>query len=79
MHTVTVTVTLKAGLLDAEGGAIKQALGALGFGEVHAVRVGKHIELDLGDGQATEGQVRDMCEKLLANPVVEDYKIEGCS
>ena len=70
-----VHVMLKNGVLDPQGEAVKHALGTLGFGGVDGVRQGKIIELDLADG-TTEETVRDMCEKLLANTVIESYSIE---
>ncbi|MCV2876792.1 phosphoribosylformylglycinamidine synthase subunit PurS [Rhodobacteraceae bacterium XHP0102] len=70
----TVTVMLKQGVLDPQGEAVRHALGALGFEGVSAVRQGKVIELDLADG-TTEDQIREMCEKLLANTVIESYHI----
>lgn len=74
-----VRVSLKPGVLDPQGKAVGDALGRLGFREVGGVRVGKTIELELDDklsrGEA-EARVRDMCEKLLANTVIERYAIE---
>jgi len=70
-----VHVMLKNGVLDPQGAAVKHALGALGFEGVNGVRQGKVIELDLADG-ATEAQIGEMCEKLLANTVIESYRIE---
>ena len=70
-----VHVMLKDGVLDPQGAAVKHALGALGFDGVDGVRQGKVIELDLADG-ATEAQIGEMCEKLLANTVIESYRIE---
>jgi phosphoribosylformylglycinamidine synthase len=70
-----VHVMLKEGVLDPQGAAVKHALGALGFGGVNGVRQGKVIELDLADG-TTEAQVGEMCEKLLANMVIESYRID---
>ncbi len=70
-----VHVMLKDGVLDPQGEAVKHALGTLGFGGVNGVRQGKVIELDLDDG-ATEETVAEMCEKLLANTVIESYQIE---
>ncbi|TNF64722.1 MAG: phosphoribosylformylglycinamidine synthase subunit PurS [Rhodobacteraceae bacterium] len=70
-----VTVMLKNGVLDPQGEAVRHALGAMGFAGVQGVRQGKVIELDLAAG-TTEAQVRDMCEKLLANTVIESYRIE---
>jgi len=71
----TVTVMLKTGVLDPQGEAVRHALGALGFDGVEGVRQGKVIELDLADG-TTEAQVTEMCEKLLANTVIESYRVE---
>ena len=71
----TVHVMLKDGVLDPQGEAIRHALGALGFDGVEGVRQGKVIELDLADG-TTEDEVAQMCEKLLANTVIESYRID---
>jgi len=71
----TVTVMLKTGVLDPQGEAVRHALGALGFDGVEGVRQGKVIELDLAAG-TTEAQVTEMCEKLLANTVIESYRVE---
>ncbi len=71
----TVTVMLKSGVLDPQGEAVRHALGAMGFGGVEGVRQGKVIELDLAEG-TTEDQVTEMCEKLLANTVIESYRID---
>ena len=70
----TVHIMLKKGVLDPQGKAIGHALEGLGFDGVGAVRQGKVIELELADG-TDEARIKDMCEKLLANPVIEDYKI----
>ncbi|TRD15297.1 phosphoribosylformylglycinamidine synthase subunit PurS [Palleronia caenipelagi] len=70
-----VSVMLKTGVLDPQGEAIRHALGALGFDGVDGVRQGKVIELDLADG-TTEDRIREMCDKLLANTVIENYQIE---
>ena len=70
-----VTVMLKEGVLDPQGEAIRHALGALGFEGVGGVRQGKVIELDLADG-TSEAQIERMCETLLANTVIESYRIE---
>ena len=70
-----VIVTLKPGVLDPQGRAIGNALAGLGFVGVNEVRQGKLIELDLADG-ATEADVATMCKALLANPVIENYRIE---
>ncbi len=74
MMRATVTVMLKQGVLDPQGEAVRHALGALGFDGVEGVRQGKVIELDLADG-TSEDTVKAMCEKLLANTVIESYSI----
>jgi phosphoribosylformylglycinamidine synthase len=66
---------LKNGVLDPQGEAVRHALGQLGFDGVDGVRQGKVIELDLAEG-TTEDTVKEMCEKLLANTVIESYSIE---
>lgn len=73
-----VFVTLKPGVLDPQGKAIEHALGGLGFDGVNEVRQGKVIELDLaaGDKAKAESEVEAMCRKLLANTVIENYRIE---
>ncbi|MGR3756013.1 MAG: phosphoribosylformylglycinamidine synthase subunit PurS [Tranquillimonas sp.] len=73
-----VQVMLKDGVLDPQGEAVRHALGSLGFAGVNGVRQGKVIELDLDDADAAdaEARVREMCEKLLANTVIESYRIE---
>lgn len=70
-----VFVMLKNGVLDPQGEAVRHALGSLGFDGVEGVRQGKVIELDLADGTSEE-TIIEMCEKLLANTVIESYKIE---
>jgi phosphoribosylformylglycinamidine synthase len=70
-----VHVMLKQGVLDPQGEAVRRALGAMGFEGVNGVRQGKVIELDLADG-TDEAEVREMCEKLLANTVIESYRVE---
>ncbi len=70
-----VHVMLKTGVLDPQGEAIRHALGALGFEGVNGVRQGKVIELDLADG-TSEATIAEMCEKLLANMVIESYRVE---
>ena len=71
-----VTVMLKAGVLDVQGEAVRHALGTLGFEGVNGVRQGKVIELDLEDRENPEEAVKAMCEKLLANTVIESYRVE---
>ncbi|MBM1632207.1 phosphoribosylformylglycinamidine synthase subunit PurS [Sulfitobacter mediterraneus] len=70
-----VHVMLKNGVLDPQGEAVRHALGALGFDGVNGVRQGKVIELDLAEG-TSEADVTQMCEKLLANTVIESYSVE---
>lgn len=70
-----VHVMLKTGVLDPQGEAVKHALGTLGFDGVQGVRQGKVIELDLADG-TSEATINEMCEKLLANTVIESYRVE---
>ena len=70
-----VVVTLKPGVLDPQGKAIGHALGSLGFGGVGEVRVGKLIELEVADG-TDAASVDAMCRQLLANTVIENYRIE---
>ena len=73
-----VHVMLKDGVLDPQGEAVRHALGALGFEGVEGVRQGKVIELDLAetDAEAARAAVTEMCEKLLANTVIESYRVE---
>lgn len=73
-----VTIMLKNGVLDPQGEAIRHALGTLGFSGVNGVRQGKVIELDLAatDRAAAEAEVGQMCEKLLANTVIESWRVE---
>lgn len=73
-----VTVMLKQGVLDVQGEAVRHALASLGFAGVNGVRQGKVIELDLAetDAAAAEARVREMCDRLLANTVIESYRIE---
>lgn len=73
-----IHITLKKGVLDPQGKAIEHALGNLGFNGVSDVRQGKFIELDVSekDKAKANAQVKDMCEKLLANQVIEDYNYE---
>ncbi|MBL9047981.1 MAG: phosphoribosylformylglycinamidine synthase subunit PurS [Tabrizicola sp.] len=73
-----VTVMLKNGVLDPQGEAVRHALGSLGFQGVNGVRQGKVIELDLAETDTfkAETAVKAMCDKLLANTVIESYKVE---
>jgi len=69
---------LKEGVLDPQGKAVERSLHSLGYQEVQDVRVGKYIEisLDAPSRQAAEARIGEMCDKLLANPVIEDYRFE---
>lgn len=73
-----VHVTLKPGVLDVQGKAIEGALHGLGFGGVREVRVGRTIEFDLesADRTAAEAEIKAMCERLLANTVIESWRAE---
>lgn len=76
--TASVYVALKPGVNDPQGNAVLDGLRSLGFSSVADVRVGKYLTLDLDapDEAAASAQVGEMCEKLLANPVIESYRIE---
>ena len=78
MYKAKVFITLKKSVLDTQGQVVQRSLQALNFGGVEDVRVGKYIELQLqaADKAAAEQTVRDMCERLLANTVIEQYKYE---
>ena len=73
-----VDITLKNGVLDPQGKAIENALGGLGFGGISEVRQGKYIEIVLAAASPSEARasVESMCEKLLANTVIENYEID---
>jgi phosphoribosylformylglycinamidine synthase len=73
-----IYVTLKTGVLDPQGAAIRHALGTLGFQGVRDVRQGKVIDLDLAetDPARAEAAAKEMCDKLLANTVIENYRVE---
>ena len=73
-----VYVTLKRSVLDPQGKAVQHALASSGIFELKDVRMGKYIELDLGDidKSQAEKKVKEMCDKLLANTVIEDYRFE---
>ena len=75
---VRIFVSLKPGVLDPQGKAIERSLHSLGYAEVQDVRMGKYLEINLEQDarQTVEARVRDMCDKLLANPVIEDYRFE---
>ena len=75
---VKIFVSLKNGVLDPQGKAVEQSLHTLGYKEVQDVRVGKFVELSLqaSSREAAEGRIREMCDKLLANPVIENFHYE---
>jgi phosphoribosylformylglycinamidine synthase len=75
---VKIFVSLKPGVLDPQGKAIERSLHTLGYGEVKDVRVGKYLELEI-DATSRDGaelRIREMCDKLLSNTVIEDYRFE---
>lgn len=76
---IEIRVVPRRGLLDPQGKAVADALHALGFAEVADVRVGRHVVLDLAaaDADAARARAAEMCARLLANPVTEDYVIES--
>lgn len=78
MFKAVVTISLKKSILDSQGNAIHRALRALGYQEVEDVRWGKHLEILLRGEELKEAeiQVEEMCTRLLANPVIEDYQVE---
>lgn len=75
---VKIFVSLKNGVLDPQGKTIETSLHTLGYGEVRDVRMGKYLEFQVEDNsrEAAESRIREMCERLLANPVIEDYRFE---
>jgi phosphoribosylformylglycinamidine synthase len=75
---VKIFVSLRSGVLDPQGKAIERSLHVLGYGEVQDVRMGKVLEfkIDAASREAAESRIREMCDKLLANPVIEDYRFE---
>jgi phosphoribosylformylglycinamidine synthase len=77
-YRVEIRVVPRRGILDPQGKAVTDALHTLGFGEVRDVRVGRHIvvETDAPDADGAGENARRMCDRLLANPVTEDYEIE---
>ena len=75
---VKIFISFKEGVLDPQGKAVERSLHSLGYEEVRDVRMGKYLEIELeaSSHAAAEARVREMCDKLLANPVIEDYKFE---
>ncbi|MCP3762323.1 phosphoribosylformylglycinamidine synthase subunit PurS [Domibacillus sp. A3M-37] len=77
MYKVKVYVTLRESVLDPQGKAVQQSLSSLGYQGVEDVRIGKYMELQFDDSVTdVEGTVKEVCEKLLSNPVIEDYRYE---
>ncbi len=77
MYKVKVYITLRESVLDPQGNAVKQALHSMEFNEVKDVRIGKYMELTLPSTvKDVKTSVEDMCNRLLANPVIEDYRYE---
>lgn len=78
MARARVYVTLKEGILDPQGKTVLRALKSLGYDEVEDLRIGKYMELALDgeDGEKLEARLLEMCEKLLANPIIENYRVE---
>ncbi len=76
MATVNISIMLKPALLDAQGRVVQGALSSLGYTDVAKVRVGKKIVLELPDSDDIESKIKEMCAKLLANPVIEDFSYE---
>ena len=79
MPKVRVTVTLKPSLLDAQGKVVQGALHHMNYTDVESVRIGKYIEFSVAETDDIDTKVREMCDKLLANPVIEDYRYEVAS
>lgn len=75
MALARVLIRPKAGILDPQGEAVQRALPALGFDGASEVRIGRMVELEIDD-QATPGDLDQICEQLLANPLIEEYEIE---
>ena len=78
MFKAKIDVTLKKSVLDPQGQTVLQALHSLGYGTVDALRVGKHFEMTLQseDRERAESEIKLMCERLLVNPVIEQYTVE---
>lgn len=78
MYKAIITITFKKSILDPQGSAVHKALTSLGYQNVSDVRVGKHLEVQLDSPSIEEAkeQLKEMCVKLLANPVIEDYYVE---
>ena len=75
MANYEIFVTYKKGIFDPPGATAARALSSLGYTEIESVKIGKYIRLEVADGPDELTRVREMCDKLLANPVIEDYRI----
>ena len=75
---VKIFISFKEGVLDPQGKAVERSLHSLGYEEVRDVRMGKYLEIEIeaSSREAAEARIREMCDKLLANPVIEDYRFE---
>ncbi|SEU01642.1 phosphoribosylformylglycinamidine synthase [Salinibacillus kushneri] len=76
MYKIKVYVTLKQGVLDPQGKAVEKALHTMDYDQVQDVRVGKYMELIMEKSENVGSKVEEMCQRLLANPVIEDYRYE---
>jgi len=78
MYKAIVTITFKKSILDPQGSAVLKALKSLGYQDVEDVRVGKHMEIQLNSANMETAleELKEMCSKLLANPVIEDYHVD---
>lgn len=76
VRTVRIVVTLRPGVLDAPGQAIRRGLEALGHAGVHSVRAGKYFEVELPDDSRLEDRVRQICEGFLANTLIEEFRYD---
>jgi phosphoribosylformylglycinamidine synthase len=76
---VRVLIRPKEGILDPQGQAVERALPALGYDDVSNVHVGRLVELDVGESGDVEARVGEMCERLLANPLIESYEVQPLS
>jgi phosphoribosylformylglycinamidine synthase len=78
MAKARVIITLKKTIMDAQGQTVEKALHNLGYEDVQNLRIGKYVEMELNGaaGQDLPAQVDEMCRKLLANPIIEDFRVE---
>jgi len=78
VYRAKIRITLRTSILDPQGKAVEHAIGSMGFGEVRGVRMGKYVELQVDRPTAEEASrvTEEVCRKLLANPVMEDFHVE---